>query len=62
MTANIHKVKDRIAKLSLRMADDAGSPGNEAAIAATRARKLMDQYQLRSEAILTMDFPKRSRS
>lgn len=41
---NLQKIKDRIAKL-LRMADDASSP-NEAAIAATRARKLMDQYQL----------------
>lgn len=46
MNANtdLQKIKDRIAKL-LRMADDASSP-NEAAIAATRARKLMDQYQL----------------
>lgn len=41
---NLDKIKDRIAKL-LRMADDASSP-NEAAIAASRARKLMDKYQL----------------
>lgn len=41
---NLDKIKDRIAKL-LRMAEDASSP-NEAAIAANRARKLMDQYQL----------------
>ncbi len=38
------KIKERIAKL-LAMAKDAASP-NEAAIAAQRARKLMDQYQL----------------
>jgi len=37
-------IKDRIAKL-LRMAADASSP-NEAAIAASRARKLMDKHQL----------------
>jgi hypothetical protein len=41
---NIEKIKDRIAKL-LRMAQDASSP-NEAAIAAGRARKLMDEYQI----------------
>lgn len=41
---DLGKIKDRIAKL-LRMADDSSSP-NEAAIAAGRARKLMDQYQL----------------
>lgn len=41
---DLNKIKDRIAKL-LRMADDASSP-NEAAIAASRARKLMDKYQL----------------
>jgi hypothetical protein len=41
---DLAKIKDRIAKL-LRMADDASSP-NEAAIAASRARKLMDKYQL----------------
>jgi len=41
---DLSKIKDRIAKL-LRMADDASSP-NEAAIAASRARKLMDKYQL----------------
>lgn len=41
---DIQKIKERIAKL-LRMADDASSP-NEAAIAASRARKLMDKYQL----------------
>lgn len=40
----LEKVKDRIAKL-LRMAEDSSSP-HEAAIAATRARKLMDQYQV----------------
>jgi len=40
------KIKDRIAKL-LRMAADSSSP-NEAAIAASRARKLMDKYQLDS--------------
>lgn len=44
MSENIEKIKDRIAKL-LRMAQDAGSP-NEAAIAAQRARSLMDKYQL----------------
>lgn len=43
---DLEKIKDRIAKL-LRMAADASSP-NEAAIAAGRARKLMDQYQLDS--------------
>ncbi len=41
---DLDKIKDRIAKL-LRMAKDASSP-NEAAIAAGRARKLMDQHQL----------------
>lgn len=41
---NLEKIKDRIAKL-LRLAADASSP-NEAAIAASRARKLMDQYQV----------------
>lgn len=41
---DLSKIKDRIAKL-LRMAADSSSP-NEAAIAAGRARKLMDQYQL----------------
>jgi hypothetical protein len=41
---DLEKIKDRIAKL-LRMADDAGSP-NEAAIAAGRARALMDKYQI----------------
>ena len=41
---DLEKIKDRIAKL-LRMAADASSP-NEAAIAAGRARKLMDQHQL----------------
>jgi hypothetical protein len=44
---NIEKIKDRIAKL-LRMAQDSSSP-NEAAIAASRARSLMDKYQV-SEA------------
>lgn len=43
---DLEKIKDRIAKL-LRMADDSSSP-NEAAIAAGRARKLMDQYQIES--------------
>lgn len=43
---NLEKIKDRIAKL-LRMAEDSSSP-NEAAIAAGRARKLMDQYQIES--------------
>lgn len=47
---NIEKIKDRIAKL-LRMAQDSSSP-NEAAIAASRARSLMDKYQI-SEADLT---------
>ncbi len=46
---NIEKIKDRIAKL-LRMAQDSSSP-NEAAIAASRARSLMDKYQI-SEADL----------
>lgn len=41
---NLAKIKDRIAKL-LAMAADSSSP-NEAAIAATRARKLMDKHQL----------------
>lgn len=40
----LDKIKDRIAKL-LRMAKDASSP-NEAAIAAQRARSLMDKHQL----------------
>ena len=38
------KIKNRIRKL-LNMADDTSSP-NEAAIAAERARKLMEQYQI----------------
>ena len=42
--ANLDKIKDRIAKL-LAMAKDTSSP-NEAAIAAARARKLMDAHQL----------------
>jgi hypothetical protein len=41
---DLGKIKDRIAKL-LRMAADSSSP-NEAAIAAQRARALMDKYQL----------------
>lgn len=41
---DLEKIKDRIAKL-LRMAADASSP-NEAAIAAQRARALMDKHQL----------------
>jgi hypothetical protein len=40
----LDKIKDRVAKL-LRMAADASSP-NEAAIAAQRARALMDKHQL----------------
>ena len=40
----LEKIKERIAKL-LAMAKDASSP-NEAAIAAQRARSLMDKYQL----------------
>lgn len=40
----LDKIKDRISKL-LRMAEDASSP-NEAAIAANRARALMDKHQL----------------
>lgn len=40
----IDKIKDRIAKL-LRMAADASSP-NEAAIAAQRARNLMDKHKI----------------
>lgn len=47
--SDIEKIKQRIAKL-LRMAEDASSP-NEAAIAASRARKLMDSYQLDSTDI-----------
>lgn len=43
---DLDKIKDRIAKL-LAMSKDVSSP-NEAAIAAARARKLMDQYQLDS--------------
>jgi len=42
--ADLDKIKGRIADL-LRMADDTSSP-HEAAIAASRARKLMDKYQL----------------
>jgi len=41
---NLDKIKERIAKL-LAMAQDASSP-NEAAIAAQRARALMDKHQL----------------
>lgn len=41
---DLSKIKDRIAKL-LAMAADASSP-NEAAIAAGRARSLMDKYQI----------------
>lgn len=41
---DLQRVKERIAKL-LAMAADASSP-NEAAIAAQRARSLMDKYQL----------------
>lgn len=44
MEHDLTKVKERIAKL-LAMAKDASSP-NEAAIAAQRARGLMDKYQL----------------
>jgi len=43
---DLEKIKDRIAKL-LRMSQDASSP-NEAAIAAGRARALMDKYQIES--------------
>lgn len=46
MSEDIQKIKDRIAKL-LAMAADTSSP-EEAAIAAGRARKLMDKYQLES--------------
>ncbi|WGN90770.1 hypothetical protein [Burkholderia phage vB_BglM_WTB] len=41
---DIERIKERIAKL-LAMADDTSSP-EEAAIAATRARRLMDKHQL----------------
>jgi len=41
---DLSKIKDRIAKL-LAMADDSSSP-EEAAIAAKRARALMDKYQM----------------
>jgi acetylglutamate synthase len=41
---DLEKIKDRVAKL-LRMAADSASP-NEAAIAAGRARALMDKYQI----------------
>lgn len=44
MTADITKIREKIAKL-LAMAQDTSSP-NEAAIAAERARKMMDKYQL----------------
>lgn len=44
MSENLDKIKDRVAKL-LRMADDSSSP-EEAAIAAGRARSLMDKHQL----------------
>jgi len=44
MSADLGKIKDRIAKL-LAMAKDSSSP-NEAAIAASRARHLMDKYQV----------------
>lgn len=43
---DLSKIKERISKL-LAMAKDTSSP-KEAAIAAARARKLMDQYQLDS--------------
>lgn len=45
-TEDLSKIKERIAKL-LRMAEDVSSP-HEAAIAASRARKLMDKHQLSS--------------
>lgn len=51
---DLDKIKERIAKL-LKMAADASSP-NEAAIAAGRARKLMDQYQLAHADINTGSF------
>lgn len=44
MMPDIEKILETIRKL-LRMAGDAGSP-NEAAIAAGRARKLMDKYRV----------------
>ncbi len=47
---NLDKIKDRIAKL-LAMAEDASSP-EEAAIAAKRARALMDKHQI-SETDIT---------
>jgi len=50
MSLNTEKIIDRVRKL-LAMAGDTTSP-NEAAIAAKRARKLMDEYQL-SELDLT---------
>jgi len=50
---SIDKIKDRIKKL-LRMAEDTSSP-NEAAIAASRAQKLMRQYQLDHADIVMED-------
>lgn len=48
--SNNKNIIDRIRKL-LRMAKDVSSP-NEAAIAAARARKLMDQYQIQETDIV----------
>lgn len=47
------KILDKIRKL-LRMANDVGSP-NEAAIAAKRARKLMDDHQVKAEDLVESD-------
>lgn len=57
---DLTKIKERIAKL-LAMADDSSSP-EEAAIAAGRARKLMDKHQLEAwECSKKMEEPMASR-
>jgi hypothetical protein len=52
--SNIDKVLDRVRKF-LALADNAGSE-HEAALAASRAAKLMEEYQL-SEAVVRLDDP-----
>lgn len=56
--AELERIKQRIAKL-LAMAADSSSP-NEAAIAASRARSLMDKYQI-SEADVSGQFNEKMR-
>lgn len=50
---DLNKIKDRIAKL-LRMAADSSSP-EEAAIAAGRARSMMDKYQISAMSVESID-------